>query len=186
MKESIRLKNNSSEINNIFTDVTFKYEPIKLIEIAAGFRFIQKKKKNDYQFDFRNNLDVSFKHKANDFKFKHRVRYTNKNELGVKISEGDEVNHELRFLTEFGYNIPKCKLNPYLNAELFNLFESGEKVVVDKIRLKLGANYDFDKAGSIGFFVGYERLFQEDELNNISIVGLNYNFGIKTWKKKDD
>ena len=185
IRESIRLENNSKQTKSIFTEFGVKYSPIKQIDIATKFRVINSKKKDHFDLNLRHNVDFSYKHPLNNFRFIHRIRYVNRNELGRRIAEGDDIVHQFRLLTSLAYKTKKSNFTPKIAAELFNRFVKNEPAIVEKIRLRLEGEYAFKKAGKIGFFFGYERYFNEPVLKNISIIGVNYNYTIKTWKKTD-
>jgi hypothetical protein len=184
LNEEIRLVNNSSKIDQIFTDVELKYSPLEFMDIATGFRFLQEKKKNDYDITFRFTTDVVFKHSLNRFDLSHRLRYTNKNEFGISTAEGDELRHQLRFRTGVGYNIKNFKVDPKLDVEFFMHLNKGVEDRANRVRIRLSSEYAFKKAGELGFFVAYERYFHTDELENVSILGLEYTLEVKRKKKE--
>jgi hypothetical protein len=185
LKEELRLLENSTRIDQVYTEVSLKYSPIKILDIGSTVRFAQEKKKNDYDFNVRWDFDVSIKQPINRFDIRYRIRYTNGNELGISVAEGDPLVHKLRFRTGLSYNIPKWKVDPQLDVEFFSNLNKDANYFEDKIRIRLSSEYEFKKAGELGFFIGYEHMFHNENQRNVSIVGLNYSMDVKKKKKKE-
>ncbi|GAA3650572.1 DUF2490 domain-containing protein [Flavivirga jejuensis] len=183
LEEQLRLKSNVSEIDNYFTQLNAEYEIFNNFELGGGLRYVRKNDNQGnvqgYENHFRFNIDASYKHKINDFSLKYRLRYQNKNELGVSNSEGDYANQHIRFKTAVGYNIKKWKLDPKFSAELFHHFEEGEDSEFDKYRLTLGTSYEFKKNGKIDVFYRIEKELNETTPETTNIIGLKYTYTFK-------
>jgi hypothetical protein len=183
LEEHLRLDENISEIGEYFTQLSTEYSVSKKFELGAGFRYISENdnegKIQGYENHFRFNLDASYKHKINDFSVKYRLRYQNKNELGVSSSEGDYANQHIRFKTTIGHNFKNWKLDPKFSAEIFNHFEKGEENGFDKYRLTLGTDYKFKDAGTLGLFYRVEKQLNETIPKSKNIIGLKYTYTIK-------
>ncbi len=182
LEEQLRLKENISTIDEYFTQFNTEYSVSKNFTLGAGLRYI---KENDnegniqgYENHFRFNADVSYKHKINDFTLKYRLRYQNKNELGISSSEGDYANQHIRFKTSVGYNIKGWKLDPEFSAEIFNHFEKGEDNGYDKYRLTFGTEYKFKNSGKINLFYRIEKELNQSIPKTTNIIGLKYTYTI--------
>ena len=184
LKQGLRLKQNSSITDQVLTDLSIKWSPIKLIEIGLGSRYILDKGGNDeFDNDFRWNLDFSLKHKLDRFSFKYRVRYQNKNEIGLSKGDGDISKNYLRLKIGLKYDIKKWKLDPQLSGEIFKDLTrySGS---FDKLRWTIGTSYNFKKFGELSLYYRMERELGVSYPKTTSIVGLNYTYTFK--KKKDE
>ncbi|MDO5970692.1 DUF2490 domain-containing protein [Flavivirga aquimarina] len=183
LEEQLRLKNNVSEIDNYFTELNAEYEIFNNFKLGGGLRYIRKNDNQGniqgYENHFRFNFDTSYKHEIADFSLKYRLRYQNKNELGVSNAEGDYANQHLRFKTAVVYNIKKWKLDPKFSAELFHHFEKGEASEFNKYRLTLGTEYKFKTLGKIGVFYGFEKELNETIPETTNIIGLKYTYKFK-------
>lgn len=186
LSEQLRLKENSSVVDVYFTELEIKYKGFKRIEIGGGLRYI---KENDnvgkiqgYENHFRFNLDLAYKHKWDRFTFKHRLRYQNKNELGISESEGDYMNHHFRLKTGVNYNIKNWKFDPKFSAEIFHHQEQKVENGFDKWRVTLGTSYDLKKYGEIDLLYRMEKQLNTPYPKTFNIVGLSYvyTFKIKT------
>jgi len=186
LQEQLRLKEDASVVDSYFTQLDASYSLTNHFALGGGLRYISS---NDNQGDvqgydnhFRFQLDATYKHKINDFSFKYRLRYQNKNELGVSTDEGDYANQHLRFKTAIGYNIKGWKLDPKLSAEIYNHFEKGKDSGFDKFRLTLGTDYDLKSFGEIGLFYRMEKELNVDYPKTANIIGLKYIYTIKNKK----
>lgn len=183
LEESLRLKENISEIDNYFTQLSAQYNITKQFKIGAGARYINKNDNTGdvqgYENYFRFNLDASYKHNLQDFTLGYRLRYQNKNELGVETSEGDYANQHIRFKASAAYNIHNWKLDPEISAEIFNHFEEGEENGFDKYRITIGSEYNMKKYGKVKFYYRYNKQLNETDPESQNVIGLKYTYTIK-------
>ena len=188
LEEQLRLDENISEIGEYFTQLNAEYSISKNFDIGGGLRYIRENDNKGniqgYENYFRFNLDASYKHKINNFSIKYRLRYQNKNELGVSTDDGDYAKQNLRFKTSIGYDIKKWKLDPKFSAEIFNHFEEGEDNGFSKYRLTLGTDYKIKNFGKIGLFYRMEKELNVDIPETTNIIGLKYTYTLKNKKNK--
>ncbi|WP_166461178.1 DUF2490 domain-containing protein [Flavicella sediminum] len=186
LQEQFRLKENISVTDQYFTQLDGSYKVTKNLSLGAGLRYINsndnKGNIQGYEQHFRYHFDVSFKHKINDFTLKHRLRYQNKNELGVSEAEGDYAKKNLRFKSSVNYNFNNWKLDPKFSAEIFNRSEEGEENGFNKYRLTLGTSYKLKSAGEIGLYYRMEKELNESLPKTTNIIGLNYTYTFKNKK----
>ncbi len=187
VQEQLRLKDNSSTIDQYFTQGTIKYKPIKPIWFGLSARYIRNNdnqgKIQGYENHMRFHADFGYKHNISRFKLKYRVRYQHKNELGISAADGDEARTFARFKVDGKYNIKKWKLDPGLAAEIF--YNTSNSVVTDqlqRIRFTLYTNYDEWDFGDFRMFYRLERDLNTTYPKTTHIVGLNYQLTLK--KKK--
>ncbi|MDV7186362.1 DUF2490 domain-containing protein [Lutibacter sp. TH_r2] len=179
LEAQLRLKDDISEISQYFGELNATYSVTKKISLGGGIRYI---KKNDnvgniqgYEDHFRFHADASYKHKINNFKLKYRLRYQNKNELGVD----DYDNQHFRFKTSVEYNFKNWKLDPEISGEIYNHLEKGEENGFDKYRLTIGTEYKIKNAGAIGLFYRLEKELNQTNPETTNIIGLKYSYTIK-------
>ena len=183
LEEQLRLKENISQIDEYFTEISTEYEFTKHFSVGAGARYI---KENDnvgkiqgYENHFRFNIDVAFKHKIDQFSMKYRLRYQNKNELGVGTSEGDYANENFRLKTDIGYNIKNWKLDPEVSFEIYNQTGKHETNEFDKYRISIGTDYDLKKYGKINLYYQIEKELNKTNPTTLNVIGLKYKYIIK-------
>ncbi len=186
LEQQLRLKENSSVVSGYFTELNATYEPIKNFGFGAGLRFIRKNdtkgNKQGYENHLRFNLDAYFKHKLERFDFKYRLRYQNRDELGVSTSDGDFPNQYVRLKGGMEYNIRKWKLDPEFSAEIFyHSQKEDDDEGFNKYRITLGTSYKFKKAGKIGMYYRFEQEINAVQPKSTNILRIKY---IYTFKKK--
>ena len=183
LEEQLRLDENISETKKYFTQLSSTYSVFKNFDLAVGARFIRENdnegKIQGYENHFRFHIDAEYKQKIDQFTLKYRLRYQNKNEMGISSSEGDTAISNFRLKTSIGYNIKKWKLDPKFAAEIFNRSEEGEESEFNKYRLTLSTDYDFKKLGSLGLFYRIEKELNQSYNEKTNIIGLKYTYTIK-------
>ena len=184
LDQGLRLRENSTTTDQVLTDFGLKWSPIKQLQFGFGSRYILDRGSNGINDnDFRWNLDAAFKHEVKRFEFKYRLRYQNKNELGISKAEGDESKNYLRFKAGVDYNIKGIKLKPFISTEIFRHLSSTDGSF-DNWRYTIGADYDLKKFGEVGVFYRMERELNDPYPKTTNIVGLSYVFTLKF--KKDE
>lgn len=181
--EQLRLKNNSSEIDEYFSQFETGYKILKNVKLGVGARFIRfndnRGNLQGYENHFRFHLNATYNHKLNDFSFEYRLRYQNKNEMGITVSEGDYAKQNIRFKTGIQYNIKKWPLDPKFSAEVYNRFEEDDENRFSKYRLTLGTVYKIKNFGRIKVFYRIEKELNVDEPETTNILGFNYTYTFK-------
>lgn len=182
LEQSLRLKEQAAEVDEYFTELGIKYELFKNLDIGFGARYITENdnvgKKQGYENHFRFNFDLSYKYDFKRFEIGHRVRYQNKNQLGVGVDEGDIPAERIRFKTSVEYNIRKWPLDPEISYELLSGFQKDEKMTLDKYRLTIGTEYDFKKFGEFGVFFRLEESFIKTKPDKLTVLGFQYTYSI--------
>ncbi|SDR80994.1 Protein of unknown function [Polaribacter sp. KT25b] len=183
LEEQFRLKENFSETDNFFTQLNADYQLFNNFKLGAGIRYIRENDNTGniqgYEDHFRFQFDAAYKHKINNFNLGYRLRYQNKNELGVSADEGDYVNQNIRFKTSVEYNFNNWSLDPKFSAEIFNRFQEGEENGFNKYRLTLGTDYKIKNIGKVGLFYRFEKELNVDFPDTKNILGLSFIYNIK-------
>ncbi|NNG11505.1 MAG: DUF2490 domain-containing protein [Arenibacter sp.] len=187
LEEQLRLDENMSEISEYFTQLETKYAITKKFDLGLGLRYIRENDNEGnvqgYENHFRFNVDAYYKHKISDFKFKYRLRYQNKNELGIGTSDGDYAKQYLRLKAAVEYDFKNWKLDPKFSAEFFNRFKNGDVDQYNKYRLTFGTDYKIKNFGKLGVQYRYEKGIDVDIPQTTHIIGLKYTYTIKNKKK---
>jgi len=183
LEQGLRLRENSSVVDQILTNLGFRIKPHKNIEFGLGLRYIYDQGQNlEFDNDFRINFDFAIRHKIERWSFKYRFRYQNKNEIGLSTDDGDYYKHYIRFKVGAGYNIKNWKLDPKASVEIFRdmtQYTGG----FDNFRWTLGTSYRTKRFGSFGAFYRMERELNSSYPKTTSIIGLDYFYTIEKKKK---
>jgi len=116
LEGQLRLKANISKVDEYFSELSIRRKLIKGFRLAIAIRYIRE---NDdmggvqgYENHFRLHLDAVYKHKVGDLRLGYRIRFQNKDELGITNDEGDFAIRRLRFKTGLEYKIKNWPLDP--------------------------------------------------------------------------
>ena len=182
LEQGFRFNRNSSELDQALTEINFTSELPSNFRIGAGFRYIKDQSKNNsFDNDFRFNIDASYNNKINRLKYKIRLRYQNKNEIGYSIEEGDEFKSFARAKLSLEYNIKNWKLDPRISTETFRSLRSDGQF--EKYRFTIGTNYNLKKMGEFGIFYRIENELNTNYPKTTYIAGINYTYTFKSYKK---
>lgn len=162
-----RLNENFSLDKYIFAGEAV-YEPIKVLALSAKYYFIGDiKKKSDTDYLNRFALSASLKKKFSRFESTFRIRYSN--------YADDEISDKkfLRYEASLEYDIPKSRLTPYVEAELFQQLTDN---VLYKIRYSAGIDFKLFKKNHISLCYKLDHHLQEHR--NKHIVDLTYKINL--------
>lgn len=183
LETQLRLKENSSEIDGYFGELTGGYEIFKGFRATLGVRLISKNdntgKQQGYENFVRLHADALYKHKIDRLGLNYRLRYQTRDELGVTNENGDFADNTIRLKIGTEYNIRKWKLDPQLSAEIFHQNERNEDEGFDKFRITFGTEYKFKKWGRLGVFYRFEREINKTNPASTDIIRLQYVYTLK-------
>ncbi len=178
LEEQLRLKDNSSVIDQYFTEVTGKYKLINGLSPGLGLRYIRENdnvgKVQGYENHLRWNFDLGYKHSIKKIALKYRLRYQSKSELGVDAAELDNT---VRLKIGLGYNIKDWKLDPWVSGEIFNTV--GSESDLKKYRLTLKTEYKTKNIGSFGAFYRLEQQLNKANPKTTNIAGFKYTYALE-------
>lgn len=184
LTQGLRLNHNASIVDQVYTNLGFKWSPVKQVSFGLGTRYIYDRGGNSlFDNDFRINLDFSYKHKYKALSFQYRLRYQNRNEIGLSRDDGDYFKNYLRLKAEVEYNIKKWKFDPVFSTEIFRdmtKYSGG----FDNLRFTLGTNYSLKKWGELNVYYRLEHELGSNYPKTTNIIGLGYTYTIK--HKKND
>ena len=188
VSEHLRYRNDISSLKNYFTQIKINYSLFKKLSLSGGVRYITK---NDdvgniqgNKYYFRYQFDALFDQKIIDnWRLSLRLRYQNKNQLGLSEDEGDAAIEYSRFRAGLETRIKPLKLNLKLFAELFNEHDGvDENNGFNRQRFTLKLNRKFKDIGTFGIFYAMQDDTSRALKNSKSIVGFKYTYKINLTK----
>lgn len=183
VSEHLRSRNDISTVKNYFTQIKANYEVLKNFELGGGIRYITRNddvgNKQGLESFFRYQFDANYTQKINKIGVLLRLRYQNKNQLGMSEEEGDIAQEFIRTRIGLGYKIKAVKLNVRLFAEHFNQ-PNNSKLEHTEIRTRytLKLSRKFKKIGAFTVFYGIQENNLNQEKTNKSFLGLKYAYTI--------
>ncbi|NNC69441.1 MAG: DUF2490 domain-containing protein [Flavobacteriaceae bacterium] len=184
IETQVRLKEDISVVDQYFGEFNALYKLPYGFRIGGAFRYIRD---NDtrgniqgYENHIRYNFDISYRHKITRLQLRYRIRYQNRNELGISQNDGDVHREAVRFRTRFDYDFKNWKLDPIIAGELFNRFRARDyDNGFNKYRLTLGTNYKVKKIGRFSIAYLFENEFNIEDPRKFHIIKLGYLFEVK-------
>lgn len=179
----LRLKDNSTEIDAYFIELTGAYELFKNFDLGVGLRFMRKNDNTGnvqgYENYGRFDIQASYKQEIQRLNLGYRLRYQNRDELGVSDENGDFADHTIRFKLGTEYNVKKWKLDPELSGEIFFSPSNENGEGFDKYRVTFGTEYKFKKAGRLGVFYRFEQEINTSDPSSTNILRIRYIYTLK-------
>lgn len=167
VEEQLRLRGNSSQLRQLFTDAGIQYEVIKNLSVSGNYRYIIK----PFRIDQRLYTDISYSWKKKNFKITPRIR------LQHEFVKNNIANNYIRPKIEFEYKVTKT-FKPFISGELFYhaLYYKGS--VFDEYRLSAGASYDFNKKNSLKLFYLQQQQFNVNAAQQNHVLGVGYEYDL--------
>ncbi|MGB0456574.1 MAG: DUF2490 domain-containing protein, partial [Flavobacteriaceae bacterium] len=183
VSEHLRSRNDISTVKNYFTQIKANYEVLKNFELGGGIRYITRNddvgNKQGLESFFRYQFDASYTQKINKIGVLLRLRYQNKNQLGMSEEEGDIAQEFIRTRIGLGYKIKAVKLNVRLFAEHFNQPNNSKLEHTEtRTRYTIKLSRKFKKIGGFAIFYGIQENNLNQEKTNKSFVGFKYAYKI--------
>lgn len=98
-------------------------------------------------------------------------RYDFDNEWWEETTVSGKARNVLRSRLRVSYDIPKCKVDPYADVELFNYWS------LQKVRYTIGADWKVSKQHSIGLFYRFQdNNSDSSEVDQLHVIGVGYSF----------
>ncbi len=174
--QEFRFEDNSSKMDQFFTEFGMKYKFLDHWTLGIGHRVIRENEGEDPNSkQNRWNTDIGFKHEIERFSIGYRLRYQSKSYSGVSKDEGDIPVQKFRTRIKVNYNIKNWKWDPYMATELFwaketiavnnfvaSIDEEDIKISgLQKIRLTIGTSKKIKKIGKLNIFYRFEHEFNK-------------------------
>lgn len=140
------------------------YKPLKYLSLAATYRFISNPRDSKTtEYNNQYGLTATLKTDIKRFTAAFRLRYSD--------YADDEIVDKLflRYKASLKYDIPKCKLTPFVAAEAIQQLDDGK---LFKMRYSTGMEYKLFKNNAIG--LSYKFDYYKQDFRNRHIVSLGY------------
>lgn len=167
----LRYTDNFDYLETYLFELGASYKLNKHFELAAYYRFFNKKKDeiNDWNARHRYYGEIKYDTKIGPLKFEDRLRYQHQ----FKDNDGEIGFDKSYFRNKFELNYPnKSNFTPYVSADFFYLI--GDKI--DQVRPKAGFSYKLNKQSNIKLGMFKDIGLNGSENNSNLTVQLEYKF----------
>ncbi len=186
VEQQLRLANNSSSIEQTFTELGLEYDLPKGFEVSAAYRLSWSPERDgSYSSGHRYNIDLSYSKKIWKLKAKLRARFQHRPspyEFNERL-EPDDSPMYVRMKLDVSYRKLK-DWTPGLEFEVYFRTDNPNENGIGKLRYRAFLDYDLPKRQELGLFYMLETDHTGDVPQFASIVGVNYSFEWKRPKKK--
>jgi hypothetical protein len=176
LKQEVRFKEDISTLNNVFTQAGVRYRLNRNFALEGKYRITwDKDKDGSMELMSRYSFDLRFKGRLDYISIYYRLRYQ-KEVKGMDLISLDEPYEKyLRNRLQIRYTDLK-KIEPYLSAEIFQLFEPYQIPKFHYTRFLIGVRYHPGKIGSFNFAYGINRELNSTLPATYYIFKLNYTY----------
>ena len=182
MDEEVRLRENFSRLNLLYTNLGINFKAMKGSKASLTYRFIEKYDEDD-MFSFRNRLmlDLSYKYRINKISLAYRSRLQAECKKYFSSKNGKNPEWFWRHKFEIKYNTDRYE--PYIGTELRYQIRDPRNPDTDlgfhRIRIFAGLDYNITRKQSAGIYYLIQREFSVDDPQNLYILGLEYSITLQ-------
>lgn len=183
LKEQLRLKSISSQLDRLVTELEFRRSLSQSWRFTIGLRHLGI---NDnigdiqgFKHHFRYHIDFRHSCKSERIGFKNRFRFQRRNELGISSLQGDYPSNYFRLKTSLEINIRKWKWDPILTNEYFYRREIGELNGFNKCRTGIETRYKLSEGKRLKMAYYFERELKIWKPRVTHIITLEYRLNFK-------
>lgn len=186
--EELRLRDNFSRLNLLYTNLGVSYKVIKGIKVSLIYRSIEKYLGDNRTFSYRNRLmlDISYRYKISELTFAYRSRLQSEVRDYYSSQKGKIPEWFWRNKFEFKYDIKKY--TPYLGTEIRYQIKDPRNPETNegwhRLRVYWGVDYNINKRNSVGVYYLIQREYGVYNPQNFYILGLQYSLTIPMAKKQ--
>ena len=156
-----RLRDDFGSTDRWTLSASAAYKPAKWLKLDAGYKFLRVL--NDDDLSLRERWQYTYRPETTVGRYD-----VDDDEWEDKVKSG-KAQHVLRSRLQAGYDIPKCKVDPYASMELYHA-----KGGLQKIRYTAGADWKVTKQHVVSAF--YRYLDSRSDDPDMHVVGLGYKY----------
>ncbi|HET6991244.1 MAG TPA: DUF2490 domain-containing protein [Bacteroidia bacterium] len=180
--QELRLKDNISNINLLYTNLGLSYKATKFLKVSVVYRFIDKHKGDDtYGVRSRLYTDFAFKVKPGKWSLGYRARFQEEwRQAGYHSDLGNMPEIYLRNLFKFSYKLTD-HFSPYVGAELRWQLQNPRLPYAngfDRCRLFAGTDYKINDKFTAGTYFLFQKEFNVADPQTLYIIGLEFGISL--------
>jgi len=178
ISQELRFNENITELGAAFTDAGLSYKLNKHFEIAANYRFTQRRR-NDNYYSFRQRFygDVKYSRKLKPFDVSFRTRIQDQiSDIG-RASDGGVPEYYWRNKLSLKWDTKKA-YSPYVSVELFSPLNYPRINAFDAMRTTAGVEYEISKHHKVDIYYMIQKVLNVSKPETDFILGLGYFYKI--------
>lgn len=176
LKQEARLKEDISRFNNTFTQAGIRYKLNRNFALEGKYRLTwDKKDEGNFELKSRYSFDLRYKGRLQYFSVYYRLRYQKEVEGMDLLSFDVPYEKYLRNRVTLRYT-DFDKFEPYVSAEIFQLFEANSDPRFHYWRFLAGVRYEPGNFGSFQLAYGFNHELKSELPATYYIFKLNYTY----------
>lgn len=186
VEHQLRLEENSTRVNETFTEVGLEYDLPKGFDVGAAYRLGWSPDRNNvYSSEHRYNVDLIYGKKFWKLEGKARVRFQHRPSASSynERLEPDDSPMIVRFKASIAYRKLK-KLKPGFEFELFARTDLPEENGINRFRYKVFLDVDLPKRQELSVFYMLQTNYDQLTPAFLSIAGVSFSYEWKRPKRK--
>jgi hypothetical protein len=174
ISEEFRFNENITELGAALTDAGFSYKLNKHFQVAAAYRFTQRKTlENNYSPRHRIYVDIKYEKKLKPFQLQVRTRLQDQYKDIGRAPDGGIPEFYLRNKISLKWDLKK-PYTPYLSVELFSPLNYPRFNAFTGIRTSAGVEYDISKHHKIDAYYMIQKELNTSDPHTDFVFGLGY------------
>ncbi len=186
IEQQLRLHENSTALNETFTELGVAYDLPKGFGISAAYRLgFEPLEEGGVENQHRYNVDLTYGKKFWKLRAKIRARFQhspNASNFNERLKPDDDPIH-VRLKVSLSYNDLK-RLTPGIAYEVYFLTNDPIESGANKFRYRAFLNYKISKRHEVGGFYMLQTAYTSATPQFDSVLGINYSYTWKRPKKK--
>ncbi len=176
-EEEYRTRSNFSETDRFSHTLELSYKPIQYLKVGGAYNLINANhEKKGWEIRHRYYFYATGMLEAGRFSFSLRERFQSTKREGVEeTAKRANPKLYLRSRLKVDYNIPKCKIDPFVSVELFNSLNDPQGNKVSQWRGIAGVEYKLNKKNTFQLYYRYANHIDDDDSDH-HLVGACYSF----------
>lgn len=181
--QELRLRQNFTDINLIYTNLGLSYKATKWFRVAGVYRFIDKHKDDGtWGLRHRGYIDLIFKFKMEKFTLGYRSRFQSEwRGAGYTGELGNVPEVYIRNLFKIGYKL-NDHFSPYIGTELRWQVQNPRIPYhdgFDRTRFMAGTDYNINDQHTLGLYFLVQKEWNVIDPETLYIIGIEYSFSME-------
>lgn len=180
--QELRLRNNLSDVNLIYSNIGLSYKFTKWFRVATVYRFIDKHKDDGtWGIRHRTYADFIFKFKPGKFSLGYRARLQSEwRGAGYSGEFGKVPEVYVRNLFKIGYKL-NDHFSPYVGSEMRWQVQNPRIPYhegFDRTRFMAGTDYNINDNQTLGLYFLLQKEWNVINPQTLYIIGVEYSFSM--------
>jgi len=170
--EELRLDENISHIDKVFSELGVEYKIIKGLYAGVNYRYCRDNEYETRNYNMKHRIDfgITYKHKINNFRLSFRTKVQTKSALPYESNPTFSRN---KFALKYKL---ENNLTPFISYEFYYQFNN--ESVINRTRFSLGSSYKINKNNAIKVFYMFENRFNTTNLKHNHVYGVSYSINL--------